>query len=78
MRYSILTTTTRPVIRQSSLNPAFDPDPDGVIPRSDHAVRRVMRGEGNNDFMYGGLGTDILLGERGNDIIIGGPERGSP
>ena len=60
-------------------DPAFDPDPDGVIPDQTMQFGEVMRGErADADFMYGGLGTDILLPGSGNDVVMGGPEHFNP
>lgn len=55
-------------------DPANDPDPDGVIPDQTMQFGEVQRGSRKDDFLYGGLGTDIIVGSSGDNVMMGGPE----
>ena len=66
-----------PLDNNAANNPAIQPDPEfdpspGDIPDQTMQFGDVARGErADEDFMYGGLGTDILLPGRGNDVVMG-------
>lgn len=59
-------------------DPADDQDPDGVIPDQTMQFGEVQRGSRKDDFLYGGLGTDIIFGRRGDNVLMGGPEHFNP
>lgn len=60
-------------------DPANDTDPDGKIPDQTMQFGEVIEGfRSKSDFMYGGLGTDILFGQAGHDVLMGGPENFNP
>lgn len=64
----------------AATNPVLQPDP-AVDPAADQSMQfgEIMQGRaGDDEFLYGGLGTDLIFGNRGSDVIMGGPEHFNP
>ena len=64
----------------AATNPLIQPDP-AVDPAPDQSMQfgEIMSGRaGDDEFLYGGLGTDLIFGNRGSDVLMGGPEHFNP
>lgn len=69
-----------PKDNNAATNPLLQPDP-AVDPAPDQSMQfgEIMNGRaGDDEFVYGGLGTDLIFGNRGSDVLMGGPEHFNP